>query len=86
MADAQHLPLPAAHADAAVSVFGIIFAADPQRALAELVRCVRPAGQVAFTTYAPADGRAELARCSPARWDQRARIIDQYLLVIGQRQ
>lgn len=50
VADAQYLPLRTARADAAVSVFGLIFAADPELALAELARCVRPGGQVAFTT------------------------------------
>lgn len=49
VADAQHLPLPAGCAEAAVSVFGIIFATDPGRALAELVRCVHPGGLVAVT-------------------------------------
>lgn len=49
VADAQDLPLPTAHAAAAISVFGIVFASAPQRALAELARCVRPGGRVAFT-------------------------------------
>lgn len=65
VADAEDLPLPDGGADAAVSVFGIVFAADPTRALRELVRCVRPGGVVAFTAFV-ADGwpgkvRAELA-------------------------
>lgn len=49
VADAQHLPLPTAGAAAGISVFGIIFATEPTRALAELLRCVRPGGTVAFT-------------------------------------
>ncbi len=65
-ADAQNLPLPTARADAAVSVFGVIFAADPGRALGELVRCVRPGGQVAFTSICaggwPNQARELLAR------------------------
>lgn len=61
VADAQHLPLPTARADAAVSVFGVIFAADPGRALAELVRCVKPGGGVAFTSLR-ADGWPTQAR------------------------
>lgn len=82
VADAQYLPLPAARADAAVSVFGIIFAADPARALAELVRCVRSGGQVAFTTWCaggwPSQAREVLAGVLeidvpplPELWDTR---------------
>ncbi|WP_406276073.1 class I SAM-dependent methyltransferase [Nocardia sp. NBC_00881] len=63
VADAEDLPLPTAHVDAGVSVFGIIFAHDRARALSELVRCVRPGGPVAFTTLS-AEG-----------WPNRARTI-----------
>lgn len=49
VADAQELPVPDGDAAAAISIFGIIFATDPHRALAELARCVRPGGQVIFT-------------------------------------
>ncbi|MFF2083857.1 class I SAM-dependent methyltransferase [Nocardia sp. NPDC058176] len=63
VADAEDLPVPTASVDAAVSVFGIIFAHNPTRALAELVRCVRAGGSVAFTTLS-ADG-----------WPNRARTI-----------
>lgn len=61
VADAEDLPFPAAYFDAGVSVFGIIFADDPARALADLVRCVRPGGPVAFTTL-NADGWPNRAR------------------------
>ncbi|MCQ4119978.1 class I SAM-dependent methyltransferase [Rhodococcus tibetensis] len=61
VADAADLPFPTAYADAGVSVFGIIFAHDPARALSELVRCVRPSGPVAFTTLS-ADGWPNGAR------------------------
>lgn len=63
VADAENLPLPADSVDAAVSVFGIIFAGVPARALGELVRCVRSGGSIAFTTLS-ADG-----------WPNRARAI-----------
>lgn len=49
VADAQEIPVPTASAAAGISIFGIIFATDPHRALAELTRCVRPGGQVIFT-------------------------------------
>lgn len=63
VADAEDLPVPTGSVDAAVSVFGIIFAHNPARALGELVRCVRPGGSIAFTTLS-ADG-----------WPNRARTI-----------
>lgn len=45
------LPLPDASADAAVAVFSIIFAPDPERCIAELRRVVRPGGRVLMTTW-----------------------------------
>jgi SAM-dependent methyltransferase len=53
--DAAALPLPDDQADGAVSVFGLIFAADPDAALRELVRCVRRGGPVAVTTWTSGD-------------------------------
>ncbi|MDO3647007.1 class I SAM-dependent methyltransferase [Nocardia mangyaensis] len=61
VADAEDLPVPTSSVDAAVSVFGIIFADNPIRALDELIRCVRPGGSVAFTTLS-ADGWPNRAR------------------------
>lgn len=83
VADAQHLPLPTADADAGISIFGLIFATDPQSALVELARCVRPGGDVIFTCLGaggwPAASRellaAELGATPPpfpARWSTEA--------------
>lgn len=65
LADAEHLPLGDDWADVAISLFGVIFATDPNAALAEMVRCVRPGGQVVVTSLSadgwPARARALLA-------------------------
>lgn len=50
-ADAQDLPLGDGRFDVVVSVLGVIFAPDPARAAAELVRVCRPGGQVAVTAW-----------------------------------
>jgi SAM-dependent methyltransferase len=51
--DAAKLPFDDAQFDAAVSVFGVIFARPPERAAAEIARVVRPGGRVAVTTWPP---------------------------------
>lgn len=52
--DAQELPVADASFDAVVSVFGIIFAADPERALSEAMRVLRPGGRALLTAWIPA--------------------------------
>jgi SAM-dependent methyltransferase len=54
-ADCQELPYLAAEFDVVVSVFGVIFAADHERAAAELARVCRPGGRLALTAW-PDDG------------------------------
>ena len=49
--DAGRLPLPDGAFDATVSAFAVIFAPDPARALAEMVRVTRPGGAVALTSW-----------------------------------
>jgi len=51
--DAEHLDLPDASFDAVVMNFGILHLADPDRALAEAWRVLRPGGQLAFTVWEP---------------------------------
>lgn len=51
--DAGKLPFEDAGFDAAVSVFGVIFARPPEQAAAEIARVVRPGGRVAITTWPP---------------------------------
>ena len=78
--DLGALPFPDDSFDSAVSVFGVIFAGDPDQATAELLRVVRPGGRVVLATW-PTDGplaeimrlslaaRAEVAPAPPARVD-----------------
>jgi SAM-dependent methyltransferase len=50
-ADAEDLPFDTGHFDLAASVFGAMFAPQPERVAAELVRVVRPGGFVAMANY-----------------------------------
>jgi len=51
--DAEALPFPDAIFDAVVINFGVLHFADPDRALAEAHRVLRPEGRLAFTAWAP---------------------------------
>ena len=53
MADATDLPFDDGEFDAAVSVFGVIFARPAEKAAAEIARVVRPGGAVAVTSWPP---------------------------------
>jgi SAM-dependent methyltransferase len=52
--DLHALPLDDASADVVISVFGVIFAGDPERALAEVARILRPDGRAVITAWIPA--------------------------------
>ncbi len=51
--DAEKLALPDASFDAVMMNFGVLHLANPDRALAECFRVVRPGGRVAFTVWEP---------------------------------
>ena len=51
--DAEEIPVADASFDAAVSVFGSMFAPDHPRAAAELARVVRPGGTIALASWTP---------------------------------
>jgi SAM-dependent methyltransferase len=51
--DAASLPFADHEFDAAVSVFGVIFARPAERAAAEIARVVRPGGRVVITAWVP---------------------------------
>lgn len=53
-ADIQELPFDDGSFDVALSVFGVIFAPDPRRALAEAIRVLRPGGRAIFSVWVPA--------------------------------
>ncbi len=51
--DLHALPVPDASADVVVSVFGLIFAADPEQAIGEVARVLRPDGRAYVTAWVP---------------------------------
>lgn len=68
--DAAELPVADASFDAVVSVFGVIFAPDADRAAAELLRAARPGGRVVLSSWIPtgpisAVGRALFSALPP---------------------
>ncbi|WP_375690436.1 class I SAM-dependent methyltransferase [Pseudooceanicola sp. LIPI14-2-Ac024] len=58
-ASAEALPFEDAAFDGVISTFGVMFAADPARAAAELARVVRPGGRLALATWVPGGSVAE---------------------------
>jgi SAM-dependent methyltransferase len=55
VADLEELPYGDSSFDAAIAVNSLFYAADPQRALSEVVRVVRPGGRVVVTSWGPAE-------------------------------
>ena len=51
--DAEHLPFPADSFDVVVSQFGHMFAPQPDVALGEMLRVLKPGGTIAFSTWPP---------------------------------
>jgi SAM-dependent methyltransferase len=51
--DAEHLPYPDASFDVVLSQFGHMFAPQPERAVAEMRRVLKPTGRIAFATWPP---------------------------------
>ena len=51
--DAQALPYPDAHFDLVLSVFGVMFAPDQERAANELLRVCRPGGKIGLCCWIP---------------------------------
>jgi SAM-dependent methyltransferase len=53
--NALDLPVPDGAFDVAISNFGVIFAPDPERAVREMARAVRPGGRAALTAWLESD-------------------------------
>src|SRR5262245_36875195 len=51
--DAQALPFPDASFDVVLSVFGVMFAPDQERAASELLRVCRPGGRIGLACWTP---------------------------------
>ncbi|MDX6201651.1 MAG: hypothetical protein QOJ83_1151 [Frankiales bacterium] len=60
--DAEELPLPDDSVDAALSVFGTMFAPDHQRTAAEIVRVTRSGGTVGLASWTPSGFIGEMFR------------------------
>jgi ubiquinone/menaquinone biosynthesis C-methylase UbiE len=85
-ADAEALPFADQSFDTVVSVFGVIFTADQERAAAELVRVCRAGGRIGLANWTPEGFIGQLFATlgrhvpppagvrSPALWGTRARI------------
>jgi SAM-dependent methyltransferase len=61
-AEAENLPFEDSSFDAALTVFGTMFAADHQRAADEIVRVVRPEGTVGLASWQPTGFIGEMFR------------------------
>ena len=61
-ADAEALPFPDASFDAVISVVGVMFAPNQERAAAELVRVCRTGGTIAIANWVPDSFIGELFR------------------------
>jgi ubiquinone/menaquinone biosynthesis C-methylase UbiE len=87
-ADAEALPFADESFDTVVSVFGVMFTADQQRAAAELVRVCRPGGKIGLANWTPEGFIGQLFATlgrhvpppagvsSPALWGTGARITE----------
>lgn len=80
--DVLGLPVADASFDAVVSVFGVIFAPDAERAAAEVLRAARPGGRIALSSWVPAGPISAVGRLlwsaisappsDPPRWGDAA--------------
>jgi SAM-dependent methyltransferase len=59
-ADAQNLPFGDGGFDATMSVFGVMFAPDHQRAADELLRVTKPGGRIGVASWCPDGGLQDL--------------------------
>ena len=61
-ADAQDLPFEDEEFDVVLSTFGVMFAADQQRAADELLRVCRPGGTIGMANWTPASAVGDIFR------------------------
>jgi SAM-dependent methyltransferase len=62
--DAASLPLGHGEADLVISVFGVIFAPDPQEAVAEMARVLKPHGRIVISAWIPEGAISAVNRLS----------------------
>src|SRR5687768_1863322 len=58
--DAEQMPYPDASFEIVVSMFGVMFAPNPETAAAELVRVCKPGGRIALANWTPAGFAGQL--------------------------
>jgi ubiquinone/menaquinone biosynthesis C-methylase UbiE len=87
-ADAEALPFPDGSFDVVVSVFGVMFAPDQDRAAAEMTRVCKRGGRIGLANWTPDGFIGQLFKTigkhvppapgakSPALWGTRARIAE----------
>jgi len=87
-ADAEALPFPDGSFDVVVSVFGVMFTPDQDRAAAELTRVCKRGGKIGLANWTPGGFIGQLFKTigrhvppapgakSPALWGTRARIAE----------
>ena len=64
--DAEQLPYEAGQFDTTVSMFGVMFAARPERAAAELLRVTRPGGRIAMANWTPSGFIGQMLKATVA--------------------
>jgi ubiquinone/menaquinone biosynthesis C-methylase UbiE len=86
--DAEALPFADASFDSVISVLGVMFTADQDRAASELVRVARPGGTIALANWTPSSFVGEMFRTvarhvpppagvrSPLQWGTEPRLAE----------
>ena len=86
--DAENLPFTDASFDAVVSVLGVMFTADQERAASEVLRVARPGGKIALANWTPSSFVGEMFRTvgrhvpppagvrSPLEWGTEPRLAE----------
>ena len=64
--DAEQMPFEDASYDAAITMFGAMFAGHPDRAASELLRVVRPGGRIAMANWTPDSLVADMLKATVA--------------------
>jgi SAM-dependent methyltransferase len=86
--DAESLPFEDESFDAVVSVLGVMFTPDQERAASELLRVVRPGGTIALANWTPSSFIGDMLRAvarrvppptgvrSPLEWGTEPRLVE----------
>lgn len=86
--DAENLPFADASFGAVVSVLGVMFTANQERAASELLRVARPGGRIALANWTPSSFVGEMFRTvarhvpppagvrSPLQWGTEPRLVE----------